>query len=214
MSGARDVVLGRIRRALADVPADEQPPDVPVERAYRRHAALEGDVLAALFVERVGEYRATVHRCAPDRIAATAGRICADAGAATMIVPADAPAAWRPADVAVIEDAGHTPEQLDAIDAVLTGCATGVAETGTIVLDGGRAQGRRALTLVPDVHLCVVTADQIVELVPEAVAALDDAVTAGRALTWISGPSATSDIELSRVEGVHGPRHLHVLLVT
>lgn len=131
------------------------------------------------------------------------------------LVPRDLPADWLPATVEALPDQDLSYAEIDASDGVLTGCALGVAQTGTIVLDGGPRQGRRVLTLLPDYHLCVVFADQIVGLVPEAVARLEDAVREQhRALTWISGPSATSDIELNRVEGVHGPRTLEVIVVT
>ena len=130
-----------------------------------------------------------------------------------LAVPAELPRRWRPRGVELVEDADLPNEQLDALDGVLTGCALAIAETGTIVLDGGARQGRRALTLVPDWHLCVVEVDQIVETVPQAVERLEPAVREGRPLTFVSGPSATSDIELSRVAGVHGPRALTVLLV-
>lgn len=211
MSGARDAVLARIRHALAGVPDDERPADVVVERDYRRTAG--GEVPLDLFAERVADYRATVHRCGADQVAGIVASICADAGATTLILPADVDAAWRPDGVDVIDDAEQSATELDGIDGVLTGCAVAIAETGTIVLDGAAAQGRRALTLVPDLHICVVRADQVATLVAEGVARLQAAVADGRPLTWISGPSATSDIELSRVEGVHGPRQLHVLLL-
>lgn len=213
MSTARDAVLSRIRHALAGVPDAERRSDVVVERAYRRHGDLDPDARVALFVERVGEYRATVERCAPDAIAGTVGGICAARDVVTLLVPPDVPGSWRPAGVRVVVDDGHPAYELDRMGGVLTGCAVAIAETGTIVLDGAEAQGRRALTLVPDVHICVVAVDQVVALVTEATAALRDTVHAGRPLTMISGPSATSDIELSRVEGVHGPRRLHVLVV-
>jgi L-lactate dehydrogenase complex protein LldG len=128
-------------------------------------------------------------------------------------VPADLPREWRPDGVELIGGEGLTPAELDKLDGALTGCAVAIAETGTIVLDGGVAQGRRALTLVPDYHLCVVAEEQVTGLVPEAVELLEPAIGQGRPLTFVAGPSATSDIELNRVEGVHGPRTLHVVIV-
>ncbi len=161
----------------------------------------------------MAEYKATVHRIAENDIAATVAEICNAEGARRLGIPPDLPAPWRPESVELSEDEGLSPAELDGLDGALTACAVAIAETGTFVLDGGPAQGRRALTLVPDLHVCVVRADQVVGIVPEAVARLEPAVRAGRALTFVSGPSATSDIELDRVEGVHGPRILHVIVV-
>jgi L-lactate dehydrogenase complex protein LldG len=142
------------------------------------------------------------------RAAQIAGAI-AEITAGRLGVPPDLPQPWRP--VLAVEDHGLTPQELDALDGVVTGCTLAIAETGTLVLSGGASEGRRALTLVPDLHICIVGASQIVETVPEAFAALG--ALARRPLTFVSGPSATSDIELKRVEGVHGPRQLHVLIV-
>jgi L-lactate dehydrogenase complex protein LldG len=195
---ARDEILGRIRTALAD-----RPRPAPVPRDYRGAAGGRGD--ADHFAERVGDYRATVHRCEADVAGALTG-ILRDRGIARVVVPDGFPPQWLPA-----VDLVHEPVDvatLDAVSAVLTTCRIAVAETGTIVLDAGPGMGPRALTLVPDYHLVVVRADQIRAAVPDAVAELDPV----RPLTWISGPSATSDIELDRVEGVHGPRTLEVLI--
>ena len=157
-------------------------------------------------------------------VADTTRCIAEDAGARRIGIPADLPEEWRPrapgeerapgdTGLELVTDAGLSVHELDRLDGALTGCAVAIAETGTFVLDGGVGQGRRALTLVPDLHICVVREDQVVGLVPEAVGELEEAVRAGRPLTFVSGPSATSDIELDRVEGVHGPRVLHVVLV-
>jgi iron-sulfur cluster protein len=204
---ARAAVLGRIREALADRPA---PVEVP--REYRRRSERSRAEIVDLFAERAAEYRATVRRAAPGELARVLAELCRDAGARRLAVPPDLPGEWRPDDVELVTDGGLSPHQLDALDGALTGCALAIAETGTIVLDGGAAQGRRALTLVPDYHLCVVAADAISDLVPEAVERLETAVREGRPLTFVSGPSATSDIELNRVEGVHGPRTLHIVI--
>jgi L-lactate dehydrogenase complex protein LldG len=155
------------------------------------------------FCERVADYRAEVERCPADQLT---DRVQASVtGGACYVVPHDLGVEVPGA----VPDDGLTAADLDALDAVVTRARLGIAETGTIVLDHGPGQGRRAITLVPDHHICIVEADQIVADVPDAVAALD----ASRPLTWISGPSATSDIELDRVEGVHGPRRLHVIVV-
>lgn len=164
------------------------------------------------FVERAGEYQATVERVPANGLAGAIAQILRGRGVARMAVPHDLPPGWLPDGTDPVTDAADV-NALDAADGVLTGCALAIAETGTIALDGGPAQGVRSLTLVPDFHLCVVREDQIVASVPEAIARLVAGVRERRApITLISGPSATSDIELSRVEGVHGPRTLHILV--
>ncbi|MGF9753931.1 LUD domain-containing protein [Microvirga sp. 0TCS3.31] len=191
---AREEILGRVRTALSGVsPAVDLP---PAPRAPDR-----GD-LVALFVERVEDYRAVVTRCAPDDLAPVVADVL---GAASSVVP---PGLGLDVAGSVVDD-GLTAAELDRIDAVVTRARVGIAETGTIVLDHAPDQGRRAISLVPDLHVCIVDAAQVVADVPDAIALLDPA----RPTTWISGPSATSDIELDRVEGVHGPRTLHVVLV-
>ncbi|TDQ53089.1 LutC/YkgG family protein [Actinorugispora endophytica] len=208
MSGSRERVLARVRAALADVPRAEEPEDVAVPRGYARaHTPVE---LVELLVDRLEDYKALTRRVSeadlPEEIAAALAR----RSVGRVVVPTDLPGEWTSrVDAAVLTDEALDIAALDAADGVLTGCAVVAAETGTIVLDAGPAQGRRALTLVPDYHLCVVRVDQIVPDVPDAVSRLDPS----RPLTWISGPSATSDIELDRVEGVHGPRTLEVLIV-
>jgi L-lactate dehydrogenase complex protein LldG len=212
----RDVILGRIRAALADVAADEPAAFVAGEDAgYTDERRLPTEQLTRLFAERCGEYRANVVRCEddPDAIRAAIARVCERHGAHTLVAPADLDDRWCPAGVdARRDDPTLSLDELDGCDGVVSGCALAIALTGTIVLDGGPAQGRRALSLVPDLHICVVRGEQIVHGVPEAFDQLAPAVQNGRPITMISGPSATSDIELRRVEGVHGPRRLEVVL--
>jgi L-lactate dehydrogenase complex protein LldG len=199
VTSARDDILAKVRAALADVEPDREPVVAPA-------IAAPADVVG-LFAERVADYRAVVERCSPAGLAAAVAT--ALPAGARVVVPAglsvDVPGA-------VIDGAGEhvlSAEELDGYDAVVTDARAGIAETGTIVLDHGAGQGRRAITLVPDRHVCLVRADRVVADVPDAIALLDPR----RPLTWISGPSATSDIELDRVEGVHGPRVLHVIIV-
>jgi len=213
MTEAREEILARIRGALADVPGTERPADVPVAREYRPSGALAGDALIERLADRLREYDAEVRHAEPDGVGAAVAAACAETGVRHVVVPPALPAAWRPDGVEVLEDGGLSAPRLDTIDGAVTGCAAAIAETGTIVLDGRGSSGRRIITLVPDHHICVVRRDQVVELVPEAIEALAPAVRGARApVTLVSGPSASSDIELSRVEGVHGPRHLVVIL--
>jgi L-lactate dehydrogenase complex protein LldG len=208
---ARDEILARVRRALAAVPETERPHDVPVPRGYLER---EPDGTLDRFVERVADYGAGVRIAAPSEVAGAIAEAFRAHGARRVVVPAGLPGDWLPADVEAVPGTGLDPHELDAVDAVLTGCALAIAETGTLVLDAGPRQGRRALTLVPDVHVCVVEADQVVDGVPTAMRRLADGMrSTRRPLTLVSGPSATSDIELSRVEGVHGPRHLELIVV-
>ena len=217
VTSAREEILHRIRRATYDVPKEERPEDVPVERGYRKEDDASQEETIERFTENVAEYEATVHRVSEANLKEAIDEACRRRGVRRLVVPPGLPEGWIPGGVEALRDdtgARLTKEELDESDGILTGCALGIAQTGTIVLDAGQGQGRRALTLLPDYHLCVVREDQIVGLVPEAFAKLADAVRReGRAITFISGPSATSDIELNRVEGVHGPRTLEVLIV-
>lgn len=197
ISSARDQILAGVRQALAGAGEPEA-----ADRGYRGRTTIGHEALLDLFVERVEDYRAVVVRCAADDVAAEIARaLPADA---RVVVPGELP--WEVGG-GVVDD-GFSALDLDGFDAVITAASVAIAETGTIVLTHGPAEGRRALSLVPDLHVCVVSAGQVVADVPSAVAQLDPS----RPTTWISGPSATSDIELERVEGVHGPRTLHVIL--
>lgn len=207
---AREEILGRLREATDDVAtavgARGNVPFIAVESPG-------ADQTLDLFAENVADYRATVVRCELPDVGATIAAALARGGARTVVVPDGLEASWvadlHESGIRLVADEQLTPDRLDAIDAVVTAAKVGVATTGTIVLDHTSDQGRRALTLVPDQHVCVIRADQVVHDVPHAVALLDPS----RPLTWISGPSATSDIELNRVEGVHGPRTLDVIIV-
>lgn len=196
---ARDDVLARVREATAGAKA----PAITRPASQSR----PGDV--DLFVERVADYRAVVQRCAPDELAVTLAEVV---GERRVVVPDGLAEVLGLAELSLagsVADTALSAADLDDLEGVVTAATVGIAETGTIVLDHGPGQGRRAVTLVPDLHVCVVRAEQVVADVQDAVARLDPA----RPHTWISGPSATSDIELDRVEGVHGPRRLHVVVV-
>lgn len=202
---ARDEVLRRVRTALGP-----DPRALPVPRGYRtagEHPAGHPTLLD-LLADRLRDYKAAVSRTDDAGLRAGVVEALAACGVTgPVLLPPGLPPAWAPQGRA--DDGTLTTSELDTFAAVVTAAAVACAETGTIVLDGSPDQGRRAITLVPDVHVCVVRAEQVVHTVPELLARLD----ARRPLTFISGPSATSDIELRRVEGVHGPRTLHVVLV-
>jgi len=207
---AREIMLGRIREALG--PAGHAAAAAgPARPDYRTAGQLDAVERLDLLAERLADYRALVQRVQPSRLPEAITAALAERGARRVVVPSGLDLPELPAGVTAVADNDLSAADLDTVDGVITGAAVAIAETGTIVLDAGPDQGRRALSLVPDYHLCIVHAGQVVEQVPEAIARLAD--SAGRPLTWISGPSATSDIELKRVEGVHGPRTLEVILV-
>jgi L-lactate dehydrogenase complex protein LldG len=228
-SPSRDEVLRRIRAALGpdagapdgsgsrtqSAPHPGSPATPTAVAAYRTRGTRAGPELLDLLAERLTDYHAAVRRASPASLAATVAAALRERGARRVVVPpgldAVLPLTALPPGIEAVTDDGLSAQELDAMDGVITGAAVAIAQTGTVVLDGTGDQGRRALTLVPDYHLCLVRAEHVVELVPEAVSRLAGA--APRPLTWISGPSATSDIELSRVEGVHGPRTLEVILI-
>ncbi|MDN0201280.1 LUD domain-containing protein [Streptomyces sp. S.PNR 29] len=209
---ARTEVLRRIRHALRDIPESERDEDAVVSRDYSLGGPLSPgspeavDLLAA----RLADYGASVRLVSGSDVAATIARSAGSGG--SVVVPEGFPPAWRsalPPERVLTDVPRLSVAELDRVSAVVTTVALAIATTGTLVLDGGPGQGRRALTLVPDVHVCVVRAAQVVASVPEALARLEPA----RPLTFVSGPSATSDIELDRVEGVHGPRRLDAFIV-
>jgi len=208
--GARAEVLARIRAALRS--GGGAPAGIP--RGYRTGTGMATPALIELLTERLHDYGTSVRRCPDGGVAQAVRRALAERGARRVVLPPGLSldgASLEGASLDGVEflaDGGLSPETLDATDGVITTAALAIAETGTIVLDGGPGQGRRALSLVPDYHLCILQASQIVGTVPQALERLEP----GRPCTWISGPSATSDIELDRVQGVHGPRTLEVIL--
>jgi L-lactate dehydrogenase complex protein LldG len=201
VSAARDEILARTREAIGATAA----PD-PIVRPYRTVGELDAQARVELLRERLIDYHARVELSTEAELRNVVEEITRGG---RIGVPPGLPEAWRPANAT--EDHGLNAHQLDKLDGVLTGCTIAIAETGTLVLAGGATEGRRALTLVPDLHICVVRTDQVVESVPEAFASLRGLER--RPLTFVSGPSATSDIELQRVEGVHGPRTLVVVIL-
>lgn len=214
-SGARAEILRRIRHALDETGArednDAAPAAGPVED---RSADGTHEAMIDRFAEVTADYRAVVERCGPEQLAARIEAALQAHQVGSVVIPPGLDRDWLSAVTADrVEDDDLTTADLDHCDAVVTAAAVAIAETGTIVLDHTPDQGRRALTLVPDVHVCIVRESQVTPDVPGAIRLLRPAIEAHRALTWISGPSATSDIELNRVEGVHGPRHLHVVIV-
>lgn len=216
---AKDAILARIRAAQPSPPSEQNGTmDVVIaERGgalptYQPTDDRPRAQLIAELIDRLRDYKATVERIAADSLPATIAAACEQYAIQRLVIPVDIPSNWLPAQVeALRDDPPLTNADLDSSDGALTGCAYAVAQTGTIALDGGPLQGRRALTLIPDRHICIVHADQVVGSVPNVVTRLGSQPI--RPITFISGPSATSDIELSRVEGVHGPRTLHILLV-
>ncbi|MEU5580728.1 LUD domain-containing protein [Streptomyces huasconensis] len=211
---SRDVILGRVRRALGGPGGAPASYATDIDRGYRRrHGERTVEQTVDLLAENLAEYRAIVHRTDAGELPLLLMRLLAERWPDTVLVPPGLSPGWMAAvDAPLVHDrAVSTAAELDRSGAVVTGCAVAIAETGTIVLDGSPDQGRRRITLIPDHHICVVRVpDQVVSSVPQALERLDPA----RPLTWISGPSATSDIELDRVEGVHGPRVLQVVLVS
>jgi L-lactate dehydrogenase complex protein LldG len=211
-AAAREQILAAIRAALGPTPTS---PDNTADELAPAELPAGAPDLVELFCERVGEYQATVSRAEGEDVAAAVAGITARHRARRLVVPAGLPAAWRPAGLELVEDYDElTARELERFDGALTGAGLAIAQTGTIVLDGGPDQGRRWLTLLPDLHICIVEAARVVADVPDAIAILGGAVRSQRlAVTFVSGPSATADIELRRVSGVHGPRRLEVVVV-
>jgi L-lactate dehydrogenase complex protein LldG len=206
--GAKEAILARIRRATAASPAAP-----PIPHAFLTHDERDREAILEEFIDRLIDYKAVVTRCASADLPQAIATTCEQLHVARLAVPSDVSVTWLPTSVTVLsDDPPLTIEAIDKSDGVLTGCSIAIAQTGTIILDGGTTQGRRVLSLIPDRHLCVVFAEQVVGLVPEAITRLQEKRT--QPITLISGPSATSDIELNRVEGVHGPRVLHVFVVS
>jgi L-lactate dehydrogenase complex protein LldG len=208
---ARTEILGRIRKAVGG-PGPRALEYAAIPRPYRREAGMAEQAKMELFAARLYDYGTNVYRCTQAQVADAVAQALSARRRTGIVVSHGVPASWLPEKFEFVEDDGLTYAALDASNGVLTGCEVAVAFTGTIVLRHGPGQPRRAVTLVPDYHLCVVRAQQVVETLPEAIRRIEE--FRGAPLTTISGPSATSDIEMTRVKGVHGPRTLDVVLVS
>lgn len=212
-SSARTEILRRIRAAKGGTSnaAAAETAWSSVAREYRREAALELEGVLELLEDRLRDYDAHVVRVQRADVAEAVAKMLATRGKRRIVVPLGIAAEWLPNSFEFVADEGMTAVELDRFDGVMTGSTVAIAETGTVVLQNVAGQGRRAVTLVPDYHLCIVEAGDVVETVPEAMDRLSG--TAELATTFFSGPSATADIEMTRIKGVHGPRHLDVILI-
>jgi L-lactate dehydrogenase complex protein LldG len=212
-NSSRAEVLRRIREAKGGVASADavRARWSAIERWYRREATRPREAVLELLEDRLRDYDARVVRAGHSEVATGAARMLGERKVRRMVVPAGLTAEWLPSGVEFVVDEGLAAVELDAVDGVMTGATLAIAETGTVVLQNVSGQGRRAVTLVPDYHLCVVRVEDVVQTVPEAMARLQS--TAGLATTFVSGPSATADIEMTRIKGVHGPRFLDVILV-
>jgi L-lactate dehydrogenase complex protein LldG len=211
---SREEILRRIRAATDGASTEDAARAEwgAVRRNYKRDGVRQREQALELFEDRVRDYDATVVRCGRGDVARSVAKMLQERGKRRLVVPSGLTPEWLPADFEFVVDSGFTATELDRFDGVLTGSTVAIAETGTVVLQNLPGQGRRAVTLVPDYHLCLVLVEDVVETVPEAMDRLR--VTSRLATTFVSGPSATADIEMTRIKGVHGPRHLDVILIS
>ena len=208
---ARSEILGRIRRATSGASPNRETDYASIPRRYIQESSLGHEETVDLFIDRLHDYDAIVHRCDVAGISATIAEVLSTRGKRGLLVPAELPSDWLPPNFTFVPDNSLSYNAIDRSEGVLTGCAVAIATTGTIVLRHSPADGRRALTLIPDFHLCVVPENRLVATVPEAIHVMSK--FGSDPLTTVSGPSATSDIEMTRIKGVHGPRTLEVILV-
>lgn len=211
MSTVKQEIIGKVRRALGPQSRDRTSEYAAIARTYQQGGSLDAEHRLNLFEERLHDYDAVTHRCLEEDVPATIGQILAARNKRSLFVAGDVPVTWQPEGFEFVEDRNLLYSAIDRGEGVLTACAVAIAITGTIVLRHSREEGRRALTLIPDYHLCVVRANQVVETVPEGIRLMRS--FARLPITTISGPSATSDIEMTRIKGVHGPRALEVILI-
>ncbi len=211
MSTSRDDVLGRIRKAIAPPAAAREQDYAAIPRQYRQAGTLGPDARLDLFQSRLEDYGCGCVRCAADQISHTIAQVLTSRARRRLVVPPGLPGAWLPAGFEWVPDEGLSFGELDDSDGAVTACTSAISQTGSIVLCHDPTEGRRVLTLIPDYHLCVVFASQVVETVAESLR--QPRVVASALVTTISGPSATADIEMTRIKGVHGPRTLDVVLV-
>jgi L-lactate dehydrogenase complex protein LldG len=212
MNPDRTDVLARIERAVAAEAGDRDREYGAISRAYRQHSTSDRAAIVDLFLSRIEHYDGGVRRCSADAVADSVAQALSARGKRRLVVPDGFPIVWLPGGYDFVADHALSNQDLDTVEGVVTTCTVAIATTGTLVLTHGDGEGRRALTLVPDYHLCIVNSDAIVETVPEAIRTV--ARSSPRVMTTISGPSATADIEMTRIKGVHGPRTLDVIVWT
>ena len=211
MTTSRDAVLGRIRYAIESPVATREQDYAAIPRLYRQAGGLDDGARLALFQSRLEDYGCGCVRCAHDQVRHTIGQVLTSRARRRLVIPQGVPSAWLPGGFDWVPDDGLSYAELDAIDGAVTGCTSAISQTGSIVLCHDATEGRRVITLIPDYHLCVVFAQQVMETVSESLR--HPRVVASARITTISGPSATADIEMTRIKGVHGPRTLDVVLV-